>query len=80
MNALQNPPSLHICCTRLTVPIVPEFLTDLKASVEQVRALPAGSEGKGTMVQIYGLGSSPISGPFIISEFVKVYLDVLYEA
>lgn len=78
MNALQNPPSLHICCTRLTVPAVDRFLSDLRSAVDEVKTMPAGVS-EGTMVQIYGLGKSPVSGPFIVSEFAKLYLDVLYD-
>ena len=78
MNALQNPPSIHICCTRLTVPAVNSFLIDLKEAVQEAKTMPTGS-AEGSMVQIYGLGRSPVSGPFIVSEFAKMYLDVLYD-
>ena len=78
VNALQNPPALHICCTRLTVPVVDAFIADLKGAIEEARALPSG-QGKGTMVQIYGLGKSTVSGPFIVDQFAKLYLDVLYD-
>lgn len=78
VNALQNPPAVHICCTRLTVPAVDSFLSDLRASVDEVKVIPDGSH-QGSMVQIYGLGRSSVSGPFIVSEFAKLYLDVLYE-
>lgn len=78
VNALQNPPAVHICCTRLTVPVVGTFLSDLREAVEEVKIIPEGAQ-EGSMVQIYGLGKSSVSGPFIVSEFAKLYLDVLYE-
>lgn len=78
VNALQDPPALHICCTRLTIPVVDAFLTDLKAAVDDVKASP-NTNSDGSMVQIYGMGSSPISGGFILTEFAKMYLDVLYD-
>jgi sphinganine-1-phosphate aldolase len=78
VNALQNPPAVHICCTRLTIPAVDTFLSDLKEAVDEVRIMPDGTH-EGSMVQIYGLGKSNVSGPFIVSEFAKLYLDVLYE-
>lgn len=78
MNALQNPPAVHICCTRLTVPAVGTFLSDLRDAVDEVKIMPDGAHS-GSMVQIYGLGKSSVSGPFIVSEFAKLYLDVLYE-
>lgn len=78
VNALQNPPALHICCTRLTVPVVDNFLSDLRSAVDEVKAQPEDGP-QGSMVQIYGLGKSTVSGPFIVSEFAKLYLDVLYD-
>lgn len=78
VNALQNPPAVHICCTRLTVPAVDTFLSDLREAVDEVKIIPDGAQ-EGSMVQIYGLGKSSVSGPFIVSEFAKLYLDVLYE-
>lgn len=69
---------MHICCTRLTVPVVEAFLSDLHEAVEEVKIIPEGAQ-EGSMVQIYGLGKSSVSGPFIVSEFAKLYLDVLYE-
>lgn len=78
VNGLQNPPALHICCTRLTVPVVDEFIQDLKSAVEEAKSMPAGM-GQGTMTQIYGLGKSSVSGPFVVSEFAKLYLDVIYD-
>lgn len=52
MNALANPPGVHIACTRLTVQVVDQFCEDLKDCVEQVKA--GGGAGKGTMITIYG--------------------------
>jgi sphinganine-1-phosphate aldolase len=36
---------------RLTVPMVDQFIADLKDSVEEARVRPSG---KGTMVSVYG--------------------------
>ncbi|THH12743.1 hypothetical protein EW146_g7415 [Bondarzewia mesenterica] len=52
LNALQNPPAVHIACTRLTVPVVEAFIQDLKDSVREVKGAPMG---EGTMVAIYVL-------------------------
>lgn len=60
------------------MPAVETFLSDLRKSVDEVKIIPEGSH-QGSMVQIYGLGKSNVSGPFIVSEFAKLYLDVLYE-
>jgi sphinganine-1-phosphate aldolase len=68
LNALQNPPGLHIACTvcmslsgsvagsdtvwqRLTVPVVDNFIRDLKDAIWDAKGSPAG---KGTMVSLYG--------------------------
>lgn len=53
-------------------------MSDLHEAVEEVKIIPEGAQ-EGSMVQIYGLGKSSVSGPFIVSEFAKLYLDVLYE-
>lgn len=37
LNALQRPAAIHIAVTRLTVPVVDEFLTDLKATVCELK-------------------------------------------
>lgn len=51
LNALANPPGVHIACTRLTVTHAEQFIADLKDSVALAKANPSG---KGTMVMIYG--------------------------
>ncbi|BGP49254.1 Dihydrosphingosine phosphate lyase [Rhodotorula kratochvilovae] len=51
LNALQDPPALHIACTRLTVPAVDDFLRDLRLAVDEVKALE--EPGKGSMVMLY---------------------------
>ncbi|GAA5914135.1 hypothetical protein JCM6882_004933 [Rhodosporidiobolus microsporus] len=76
LNALQHPPALHIACTRLTVPAVPDFLRDLRIAVDQVKE--EEEEGKGSMVMLYGLGSSSAVGPGLVEELASRYIDVLY--
>ncbi|GJN91433.1 hypothetical protein Rhopal_004454-T1 [Rhodotorula paludigena] len=39
LNALQNPPALHIACTRLTVNAVDDFLRDLRLAVDEVKEM-----------------------------------------
>ncbi|GAA5867377.1 hypothetical protein JCM8547_003325 [Rhodosporidiobolus lusitaniae] len=76
LNALQHPPALHIACTRLTVPAVEDFLRDLRRAVDEVK----GEEGKGTgsMVMLYGLGSSSAVGPGLVGQMASRYIDVMY--
>jgi len=77
LNALQNPPGLHIACTRLTVSRVDDFIRDLKDVVWDAKGSPAG---KGTMVSLYGLGSSSAIGPQMVGAIVSAFLDALYKA
>ena len=51
LNALV-PAALHIACTRLTIPVVDEFLSDLRSAVDEV--LASGANGKGDLVALYG--------------------------
>jgi sphinganine-1-phosphate aldolase len=77
LNALQNPPGLHIACTRLTVSSVEIFIRDLKDAVWEAKG---SSAGKGTMVSLYGLGNSSAIGPQMVGVVVSAFLDALYKA
>lgn len=56
LNALTGPAAVHIAVTRLTVPVVDQFIADLKDSVREAQLAPSGS---GTMVRVYGESSTP---------------------
>ena len=75
VNALQNPPALHIACTRLTVNAVDTFLTSLREAVDEVSKQK--TKGDGTMVTLYGLGSSSAVGPGLVRQLATRYLDVV---
>ncbi|KAG8788586.1 hypothetical protein FRC20_008180 [Serendipita sp. 405] len=77
LNALVNPPGLHIACTRLTVGVVEQFIADLKECVEQVKGKPTG---KGNMVTLYGLGSSSAVGHTMVAKVASIFLDTMYIA
>eukprot|EP00597_Dinobryon_sp_UTEXLB2267_P004357 CAMPEP_0170076044 /NCGR_PEP_ID=MMETSP0019_2-20121128/13082_1 /TAXON_ID=98059 /ORGANISM="Dinobryon sp., Strain UTEXLB2267" /LENGTH=501 /DNA_ID=CAMNT_0010287421 /DNA_START=333 /DNA_END=1838 /DNA_ORIENTATION=+ len=72
LNALQQPPCLHICCTVTHVGQESAFLSDLQAAVDEARTDPAEKEGKAA---IYGMTSSLPAGP--VNELLKVYNDVV---
>lgn len=75
LNALATePPAIHIACTKLTVPIVDEFLRDLKTCVKEAKT--RGPQG--TMAALYGLGSSSAVGPSLVKEIAARFLDTLY--
>ncbi|KAG1772581.1 PLP-dependent transferase [Suillus placidus] len=77
LNALSGPAAVHIACTRLTLPLVDTFITDLRDSVQEAKSAPSG---KGTMVMLYGLGKSSAVGPEMVSELATMFLDTLYKA
>ncbi|KAG6811604.1 hypothetical protein H0H92_006667 [Tricholoma furcatifolium] len=77
LNALADPPAVHIACTRLTVSMVDTFIADLKDSVREAKIAPSG---KGTMVALYGLGKSSAVGPSMVGQLATAFLDALYKA
>lgn len=76
LNGLLKPAAVHLCVTlRHAQPdLARQFIEDLKAAVEHVRAHP---QAEGGMAPIYGLAASlPLRG--VVSDLLKKYLDVLY--
>ncbi|KAG2016389.1 glutamate decarboxylase [Coprinopsis cinerea AmutBmut pab1-1] len=77
LNGLSGPPAVHIAVTRLTVPLVDQFIADLKDAVREAKVSPSG---QGTMVALYGLGNSSAVGPDMVGELATAFLDALYKA
>ncbi|KAI0728271.1 PLP-dependent transferase [Fomitopsis betulina] len=77
LNALTGPAAVHIAVTRLTVPVVDQFIADLKDSVREAQLAPSGS---GTMVRVYGLGTGSAIGPRMVGHLATAFLDTLYKA
>ncbi|EST08539.1 Pyridoxal phosphate-dependent decarboxylase [Kalmanozyma brasiliensis GHG001] len=76
MNGLSgDTPAIHIAVTRLTIPVVDEFVKDLKESVQTARASFSGK--KGSMATLYGLGSG-VSATAIVGELASRFIDTLY--
>ncbi|RZB54103.1 Sphingosine-1-phosphate lyase [Glycine soja] len=72
LNALQRPNSIHICVTLQHVPIVEDFLNDLKESVKTVKANPGPISGG--LAPIYGAaGKMPDRG--MVQELLVDYMD-----
>ncbi|KAF8268623.1 PLP-dependent transferase [Lactarius quietus] len=67
LNALQNPPALHIACTRLTVSSVEIFIRDLKEAIWE-RKEPQLERGLCAI------------GPHMVGVVVSAFLDALYKA
>jgi len=76
LNALQNPPSAHICVTlRHCEPGVPQrFLEDLKRAVEGARKSTAGGEKK---IALYGMATT-FPDKRLVSKGLDLYMDMLY--
>lgn len=72
LNSLQNPASIHICCTVTHVGRESAFLKDLEDSVKEVLENPSLTEGNAA---IYGMTSALPVGP--VNELLKVYNDVV---
>jgi sphinganine-1-phosphate aldolase len=76
LNGLHRPAAVHLCVTlRHTRPGVAErFLADLRASVAEVLAEPAGGHG---VAPLYGLAATvPFRG--MVRDLLKKYVDLLY--
>lgn len=77
LNALQKPPSLHICVTlRHTRSGVAErFVADLKSAVDYVKAHP---DVRGSMTPVYGMAAN-VALKSVVGDFLKGFLDLVYE-
>ncbi|KFK44675.1 hypothetical protein AALP_AA1G288900 [Arabis alpina] len=75
LNALQRPNSIHICITLQHVPIINDFLHDLREAVETVKANPGPVTGG--MAPIYGAaGKMPDRG--MVNELLVSFMDSQY--
>ena len=77
LNGLQFPPAVHICVTlRHTEPgVADRFIADLKSEVAYVKTNP---DVQGMMGPIYGMAAN-VSFSGMLDEFLKVFLDLVYE-
>ena len=75
LNSLQNPASIHLCCTLRHVGKTNEFIDDLRDSVSET--MQAGSSGKGGKAAVYGMAASLPAGP--LDEMLQCYNDVIYK-
>jgi sphinganine-1-phosphate aldolase len=74
LNALQNPPAVHVCVTLPVSDAIAELLADLKESVAIVLADPTPK--KDGMGAIYGMAAS-IPDKSLVTDITKGYLDAL---
>ena len=77
LNGLHKPACVHICLTlrHTQTGVAARFLSDLKDSVDYVKANPSKSGG---MAPVYGMAASlPFRG--VVRDFLKRYLDLYYK-
>jgi sphinganine-1-phosphate aldolase len=72
LNALQSPPSLHLCVTMNTIPYVDKFINDLRDSVDEVRKEGPGAKKSGSAA-MYGMAGSFPAGP--VNELLRIFID-----
>jgi sphinganine-1-phosphate aldolase len=77
LNGLHRPPAVHLAVTlRHTIPgVVERFVADLRASVDQVRATPAGTGG---MAPIYGMANS-IPDRGAVADTMRLVIDQWFD-
>lgn len=77
LNGLHKPQAVHLCTTlRHTQPgIAEKFATDLRESIDAVRAEP---NKEGGMAPLYGMAAT-LPERAVISEFLKVYMDMWFK-
>lgn len=78
LNALQNPPALHVAFTVLSAPKVDVLIEDLKNAVDVLKKEGKGAS-KGDTAQLYGTAGS-ISTNGVADKLVEVFIDTLYKA
>lgn len=77
LNALQFPPGIHICVTRLHTHagVADRFVNDVRECVAEVMKAPtAPAEGK---MAIYGVAQS-VPDRSLVDEFTRLYIDSTY--
>ncbi|CAZ82229.1 unnamed protein product [Tuber melanosporum] len=83
LNALQDPPALHIACTRPTVSAVEKFLKDLEKAVQSVKLRGEGEPGSraavGETTALYGVAGS-LPNKSVINTMATGFIDTLYKA
>ncbi|CAL5398361.1 unnamed protein product [Camellia sinensis] len=72
LNALQRPNSIHICVTLQHVPMVEDFLKDLRNSVETVKANPGPISGG--LAPIYG-AAGKMPDRVMVQELLVDFMD-----
>ena len=87
LNALQNPPAMHVAVTLPIVPVVDKLVDDLKAVVKEARekeqerirmGVKTKGPAKGDTAALYGVAGS-LPNKSIVKQMAGLYLDTLYK-
>ena len=78
LNALQDPPAVHMACTTLTVKAVDSLLKDLGDVVTKVKASCAGA-AKGDTATLYGVAGS-LPNKSVVNSLATAFIDTLFKA
>lgn len=87
LNALQNPPAIHVAVTLPIVPVADKLVSDLEACVsaekEKERQRVASGKGKkggatGDTAALYGVAGS-LPDKRVVVDLAKAFLDTLYK-
>lgn len=89
LNALQNPPAMHVAFTLPIVPVVDQLVGDLKESIQEIKdneemgRLNGDGHGakakKGDAAALYGVAGA-LPDKSVVVELASVFLDTLYLA
>ena len=75
LNALQDPPAIHVAVTLPIVGAVDDLIRDLEAVVESVKG--QASDNKGDAAALYGVAGA-LPDKSIVSDLAEGFLDCLY--
>lgn len=91
LNALQNPPAMHVAVTLPIVPVVGKLIGDLKESIQEIKdkeglgKVNGGGDGKavkakkGDVAALYGVAGA-LPDKSVVVELASAFLDTLYLA
>lgn len=83
LSALQDPPAIHIACTKPTVKATGRFLEDLEKAVKEVKLKGEKSGGSkaamGDTAAFYGVAGS-LPNKSVVNSIASGFIDTLYKA
>ncbi|KAF3188038.1 hypothetical protein TWF106_011641 [Orbilia oligospora] len=78
LNALQDPPAVHMACTTLTIKSVETLLKDLGEVLVMVKARGKGA-AKGDTAALYGVAGS-VPNRSVVGSLATAFIDTLFKA